>query len=58
MRDDRMLQMHRCRICGCVMWWVPMDKTYDRMGINARMLAPGAWDGVVASIVCGRRELW
>jgi hypothetical protein len=26
------------------MWWVPVDKSYDRMGINARMLPPGTWD--------------
>ena len=44
MRGDRMLEMHRCKNCGCVMWWVPVDKNYDRMGINARMLPLGSWD--------------
>jgi hypothetical protein len=53
MRADRMLEMHRCRACGCVMWWVAVDKTYDRMGINARMLPPGAWDAVPVKKVDG-----
>jgi len=44
MRGDRMLELHYCKICHCLMWWVPVDKSYDRMGVNARMLPLGAWD--------------
>ena len=44
MRGDRMLEMHSCKTCHCLMWWVPVDKSYDRMGVNARMLPLGAWD--------------
>jgi hypothetical protein len=44
MRGDRMLEMHHCKTCRCLMWWVPVDKGHDRMGVNARMLPLGAWD--------------
>jgi len=44
MRGDRMLEMHHCKTCRCLMWWVPVDKSHDRMGVNARMLPLGAWD--------------
>lgn len=40
MWGDRMLELHRCKVCGCVTHWVPVDKTYDRMGVNARLMAP------------------
>lgn len=40
MRGDRMLEMHRCKICGCVTHWAPVDKTAERMGVNARMMDP------------------
>ena len=53
MRGDRVLEMHRCKTCGCVMWWVPVDKSYDRMGINARMLPLGAWDATPVKKVDG-----
>jgi hypothetical protein len=46
MRGDRMLEIHRCKNCGCVMFWTPVDKTYDRMGVNARMLPPGSLETV------------
>jgi hypothetical protein len=28
------------------MWWVAVDKNYDRMGVNARMLPLGSLDDV------------
>ncbi|HKD23283.1 MAG TPA: hypothetical protein VKB71_14805, partial [Rhizomicrobium sp.] len=37
MWGDRMLELHRCKVCGCVTHWAPVDKTYDRMGVNARL---------------------
>ena len=40
MWGDRMLELHRCKVCGCVTHWVPVDKTYDRMGVNVRLMAP------------------
>jgi hypothetical protein len=46
MRGDRMLEIHRCKNCGGVMFWTPVDKTYDRMGVNARMLPAGSLETV------------
>jgi len=40
MWDDRMIEFHRCKVCGCVTHWAPVDKKHDRMGVNARMMAP------------------
>jgi hypothetical protein len=38
--NDRSLEFHRCRNCGCVTHWAPLDKSRDRMGVNARLMAP------------------
>lgn len=38
--DDRSIAFHRCRRCGCVTHWSPVDPARDRTGINARLLAP------------------
>jgi hypothetical protein len=35
---DRDLEFHRCRVCGCVTHWMSMDRTYTRMGVNARLM--------------------
>ncbi len=37
---DRDLEFHRCRVCGCVVYWMAVDRTYERMGINARLFPP------------------
>ena len=37
---DRMLELHRCRTCGCVTHWAPVDEHSDRMGVNARLMDP------------------
>jgi hypothetical protein len=37
---DRMIEFHRCKACGCVTHWAPLDKSRDRMGFNARLLPP------------------
>lgn len=37
---DRELEFHRCRVCGCVTHWAPIDKARDRMGVNARLMDP------------------
>jgi catechol 2,3-dioxygenase-like lactoylglutathione lyase family enzyme len=37
---DRTLAVHHCRTCGCTTHWTATDPAYDRMGVNARMLAP------------------
>ena len=38
MWDDREIAFHRCRGCGCVTHWAPVDPGWDRMGVNARLL--------------------
>lgn len=37
---DRMLEFHRCAVCGCVTHWAPVDKTQERMGVNVRLMEP------------------
>ncbi len=38
--DDRSLDFHRCRACGCVTHWQPVNRDPGRMGVNARLLPP------------------
>lgn len=38
--NGRHVDFHRCRHCGCVTHWTPRDKSRDRRGVNARLLAP------------------
>jgi hypothetical protein len=40
MWDDRSIEFHRCRNCGCVTHWAAVDKSRARMGVNARLMAP------------------
>jgi hypothetical protein len=35
------LGFHRCQACGCVTHWAAVDEGIDRMGVNARLMAPG-----------------
>lgn len=40
---DRSLRIVRCRGCGCVTHWQPIQASPDRrMGVNARNMAPEA----------------
>jgi len=36
----RVIEFHSCPVCACTTHWLPADKSYDRMGVNARMMAP------------------
>ena len=40
MWGDRSIEFHRCKVCGNVTHWAPVDPTYRRMGVNARLLDP------------------
>jgi len=40
MWDDRELEFHRCLVCGCTTHWAAVDRSRDRMGINARLMKP------------------
>lgn len=39
---ERRLEFHRCKHCGCITHWAPVDKSHDRMGVNARLMPPEA----------------
>jgi len=40
MWGERSTVFHRCRDCGCVTHWAATDPERDRMGVNARLMAP------------------
>lgn len=40
MWDERSIEFHRCKQCGCITHWSPVDASVDRMGINGRLLPP------------------
>lgn len=40
MWDDRSIRFHRCPACGCVTHGSAVDAGRDRMGVNARLMAP------------------
>jgi len=46
LRGEKSIEFHRCKTCGCVTHWAPMDKTRDRMGVNGRMMEPAVLAGV------------
>jgi hypothetical protein len=37
---DKLIAFHRCHDCGCITHWSAVDPSTDRMGVNARMMAP------------------
>ncbi|MBS0277822.1 MAG: aldehyde-activating protein [Proteobacteria bacterium] len=32
------MQFHRCKTCGCVTHWWPVDESVNRMGANANLM--------------------
>ena len=38
MWGDRDLEFHRCRSCGCLTHWSAVNRTHERMGVNARLM--------------------
>jgi hypothetical protein len=40
MWGDREIEFHRCKVCGNFTHWSPVDKSLDRMGVNARLMPP------------------
>ena len=45
MWDDRAIRFHRCKHCGCITHWSAVDSSPDRMGVNARLMAPAVVAG-------------
>ncbi len=37
---DKSLRLHRCKVCGNATHWSPVDENLQRMGVNARLMAP------------------
>jgi len=37
---DKELEFHSCKVCACSTHWAAVDKSHDRMGVNARMMEP------------------
>ena len=37
---DKSIEFHRCQNCGCVTHWAAANRPADRMGVNARLMAP------------------
>jgi hypothetical protein len=37
---DKSIEFFRCRNCGCITHWEAVGKPADRMGVNARLMAP------------------
>lgn len=44
--DDRTIRFHRCKNCGCVSHWSPVDPARAKMGINARLFLQGTLDHI------------
>lgn len=40
MWSSKSIEFHTCKVCACATHWEPADKTYNRMGVNARMMEP------------------
>ena len=43
--NDREIEFHHCRTCGCVSHWAPVDRGHNRMAVNARLMDPEALAG-------------
>ncbi|EJN01720.1 GFA family protein [Phyllobacterium sp. YR531] len=35
--SDKGIEFHFCSSCGCTTHWAPVDPTYNRMAVNARV---------------------
>jgi hypothetical protein len=46
LRGEKSIEFHRCKTCGCVTHWAPVDRTHDRMGVNCRLMDPSVLAGV------------
>ena len=49
------VEVLRCRHCGIATHWTPLsDPPHERIGINARLFEPSAFDGIEVREVDGR----
>jgi hypothetical protein len=40
MWGSKTLEFHRCRVCGTVTHWAHIDRSWPRVGVNARLMEP------------------
>lgn len=40
---DKSLRLHRCKTCGNVTHWSPVDPALERMGVNTRLMPREIW---------------
>jgi hypothetical protein len=45
MWNGKTIEFHRCGNCGCVSHWSPVNRERNRMGVNARLMAPAKISG-------------
>jgi hypothetical protein len=59
-RGDKTLDFHHCATCGCTTHWSPIPgrRPDDRMGINARLLAPDVIAAARVRRLDGASEDW
>ncbi|HKU94003.1 MAG TPA: GFA family protein [Vineibacter sp.] len=43
---DKVLEFHRCAVCGCVTHWSAIDPSLERMGVNTRLMDPQVLVGI------------
>ena len=57
---DKCLVLHRCTTCGCTTHWTPIEGRADpnRMGINARLLAPEVFGAARVRRIDGASDSW
>jgi hypothetical protein len=57
---DKSIDFHHCATCGCTTHWSPRASRaeQDRMGINARLLAPEVVDAARVRRLDGASENW
>jgi hypothetical protein len=56
---DKTIDFHRCTTCGCTTHWSPLPgRAADRMGVNARLLAPDVLAGARVRRLDGASDDW
>lgn len=59
-RGDKTIDFHHCSTCGCTTHWspIPAIREANRMGINARLLAPAVLAAARVRRLDGASEDW
>jgi hypothetical protein len=56
MWNDRVIEFHHCRTCGCVSHWSPVDRGHNRMAVNARLMDPEILAGASVRYLDGAND--